>query len=68
MEHHREARNCNDLFVIGAAVVAFDALLNFYLGVDIFLGKVGEPFARLLQDQRLGNPNFVSDYMGMTIQ
>ncbi|AFK06262.1 O-antigen ligase family protein [Mesotoga prima] len=54
-------------FVIGAAVVAFDALLNFYLGVDIFLGKVGEPFARASARSTIGNPNFVSDYMGMTI-
>ncbi|HDP77098.1 MAG TPA: O-antigen ligase family protein [Mesotoga infera] len=54
-------------FVIGAAVVAIDALLNFYLGYDIFLGKVGEPFARASARSTIGNPNFVSDYMGMTI-
>jgi len=54
-------------FVIGAAVVAIDALLNFYLGFDIFLGKVGEPFARASARSTIGNPNFVSDYMGMTI-
>ena len=54
-------------FLIGAAVVAADALLNFYLGFDIFLGKVGEPFARASARSTIGNPNFVSDYMGMTI-
>lgn len=54
-------------FVIGAAAVAIDALLNFYLGFDIFLGKVGEPFARASARSTIGNPNFVSDYMGMTI-
>ena len=54
-------------FVIGAAIVAIDALLNFYLGFDIFLGKVGEPFARASARSTIGNPNFVSDYMGMTI-
>ena len=54
-------------FIIGASVVSIDALLNFYAGWDIFLGKVGEPFARASARSTIGNPNFVSDYMGMTI-
>jgi O-antigen ligase len=54
-------------FIIGASIVSIDALLNFYAGWDIFLGKVGEPFARASARSTIGNPNFVSDYMGMTI-
>lgn len=54
-------------FVAGALVVALDAMLNYYIGFDIFLGKVGTPFARASARSTIGNPNFVSDYMGMTI-
>lgn len=54
-------------FILGASVVSIDALLNFYVGWDIFLGKVGEPLMRGSARSTIGNPNFVSDYMGMTI-
>jgi len=54
-------------FIVGAAIVAINALINFYAGYDMILGKVGEPFARASARSTIGNPNFVSDYMGMTI-
>lgn len=54
-------------FIIGAFVVAIDALLNYYAGFDLFLGKVGAPFQRASARSTIGNPNFVSDYMGLTI-
>lgn len=54
-------------FVAGAVIVALDAMLNYYIGFDIFLGKVGTPYARASARSTIGNPNFVSDYMGMTI-
>ncbi|WP_053001061.1 O-antigen ligase family protein [Kosmotoga pacifica] len=54
-------------FIIGATVVALDAMLNYYAGYDLFLGKIGEPFARASARSTIGNPNFVSDYMGMAL-
>ncbi|OAA31908.1 hypothetical protein AT15_03530 [Kosmotoga arenicorallina S304] len=54
-------------FIIGATVVAIDAMLNYYAGYDLFLGKIGEPFTRASARSTIGNPNFVSDYMGMAL-
>jgi len=54
-------------FIMGATVVAIDAMLNYYVGYDLFLGKIGEPFTRASARSTIGNPNFVSDYMGMAL-
>lgn len=55
------------LFVVTAAVVSFNGLLNFYVGYDLFLGKTGDSLTRGAMRSTIGNPNFVSDYMGLTI-
>ncbi|MGC9384895.1 MAG: O-antigen ligase family protein, partial [Kosmotogaceae bacterium] len=54
-------------FVITAAFVSFNGLLNYYVGYDLFLGKTGDSFTRGAMRSTIGNPNFVSDYMGLTI-
>lgn len=55
------------IFIITAAIVSFNGLLNFYIGYDLFLGKTGDSLTRGAMRSTIGNPNFVSDYMGLTI-
>jgi len=56
------------LTILGTGTfVAFDAILNFYKGYDIFLGRVGAPFSRAAIKATVGNPIFVADYMGMLL-
>lgn len=50
-----------------AGFVAFDALLNFYGGVDIFLGKIGDPFSRASVKATIGNVNFVSNFLSLNL-
>ena len=47
--------------------IAFDALLNFYTGKDVFLGTVGTPFNRGTLKGLIGNTIFVANYLGMVI-
>ncbi|MFO7881826.1 MAG: O-antigen ligase family protein [Kosmotogaceae bacterium] len=54
-------------FVITAAIVSFNGLLNYYIGYDLFMGKTGDSLTRAAMRSTIGNPNFVSDYMGLTI-
>ncbi|MCD6552130.1 O-antigen ligase family protein [Thermotoga sp.] len=50
-----------------AGFVAFDALLNFYGGIDIFLGRIGNPFSRASVKATIGNVNFVSNYLSLNL-
>lgn len=56
------------LTILGTGTfMAFDAILNFYTGYDIFLGRIGAPFSRAVIKAAIGNPIFVADYMGMLL-
>ena len=50
-----------------AGFIAFDALLNFYGGVDVFLGSVGSPFSRATVKATIGNVNFVSNFLSLNL-
>ncbi len=53
--------------ILTAGLIAYDALLNFYTGYEIFLGKVGTPFTRGAIKATIGNTIFVANYLGMVI-
>jgi len=55
------------LFIVlsGGMFVAVNALVNFYTGYDIWLGKLGAPFTKINMKSTIGNPNFVADFLGM---
>ena len=55
------------VMIMTAAFISFDALLNFYTGKDIFLGRVGSPFSRASIKATIGNTIFVANYLGMVI-
>ncbi|MCD6448933.1 MAG: O-antigen ligase family protein, partial [Thermotogaceae bacterium] len=55
------------VMILTAAFISFDALLNFYTGKDIFLGKVGTAFSRASIKATIGNTIFVANYLGMVI-
>ncbi|PLV58281.1 O-antigen ligase [Thermotoga sp. KOL6] len=50
-----------------AGFIAFDALLNFYGGFDVFLGKIGSPFSRGTIKGTIGNVNFVSNFLSLNL-
>jgi len=54
------------LFIVlsGGMFVAVDALLNFYTGYDIWLGRIGRAFLKTNMKSTIGNPNFVADFLG----
>ncbi|GAB6188648.1 O-antigen ligase [Marinitoga arctica] len=55
------------IFLITGFIIGFDGLLNKFFGFDIFFGKYGDPSQRITLRTTIGNPNFVSDYMGQMI-
>lgn len=55
------------LFVLTGLFIAVNAILNFYMGFDIFLGEVGEPFQRASIKANVGNVIFVSNYLNMLL-
>lgn len=54
-------------FVGTGVIAAIDALLNFYTGTSIFLGKVGEAYSRAAIKSTIGNTIFVANYMTMLL-
>ncbi|SHH43729.1 O-antigen ligase family protein [Thermosipho atlanticus] len=54
-------------FLITSFVISVDALLNFYFGFDLFLGKVGEPFTRAAIKSTVGNVIFTANYIDMLL-
>lgn len=54
-------------FLITSLVISIDALLNFYLGIDLFLGNVGEPFTRGAIKSTVGNVIFTANYIDMLL-
>lgn len=55
------------IFLITGFIIGIDGLLNKFFGYDIFFGKYGDPSQRITLRTTIGNPNFVSDYMGQMI-
>jgi O-antigen ligase len=55
------------LMLLSGVFVGINALINFYTGYDILLGKIGSPYSRATMKSTIGNPNFVSSYLGMLI-
>ncbi|SHE33498.1 O-antigen ligase [Marinitoga hydrogenitolerans DSM 16785] len=55
------------IFLITGFIIGFDGLLNKFYGFDLFFGKYGDPSKRITLRTTIGNPNFVSDYMGQMI-
>lgn len=55
------------LFVLTGLFIAVNAILNFYMGWDIFLGEVGAPFQRVSIKANIGNVIFVSNYLNMLL-
>ncbi|NUU96887.1 O-antigen ligase family protein [Marinitoga sp. 1138] len=55
------------IFLITGFIIGVDGLLNKFFGYDIFFGKYGDPSQRITLRTTIGNPNFVSDYMGQMI-
>jgi len=55
------------LMMISGIFVGINALINFYTGYDIFLGRIGAPYSRATMKSTIGNPNFVSSYLGMLL-
>ncbi|MBM7558279.1 O-antigen ligase family protein [Marinitoga litoralis] len=55
------------IFLITGFIIGFDGLLNKFFGFDLFFGKYGDPSQRITLRTTIGNPNFVSDYMGQMI-
>lgn len=55
------------VFMITGTIIAFDGLLNKFLGFDLFFGKYGDPSQRIALRTTIGNPNFVSDYLAQLL-
>lgn len=55
------------VFLITGTIIAFDGLLNKFLGFDLFFGNIGDPSSRISLRTTIGNPNFVSDYLAQLI-
>ncbi|MGB9796266.1 O-antigen ligase family protein [Fervidobacterium gondwanense] len=55
------------IFVLTGLFIAVNAILNFYMGYDIFLGQVGNPFERASIKANIGNVIFVSNYLNMLL-
>lgn len=55
------------IFLITGFIIGVDGLLNKFFGYDFFFGKYGDPSQRITLRTTIGNPNFVSDYMGQMI-
>jgi O-antigen ligase len=55
------------MFMITGTIIAFDGLLNKFLGFDLFFGKYGDPSQRITLRTTIGNPNFVSDYLAQLL-
>ncbi|WGS65055.1 O-antigen ligase family protein [Marinitoga aeolica] len=55
------------IFLITGFIIGLDGLLNKFFGYDFFFGKYGDPSQRITLRTTIGNPNFVSDYMGQMI-
>ncbi|MFN4245927.1 MAG: O-antigen ligase family protein, partial [Brevinematia bacterium] len=53
------------VFVLTGLVISINAILNFYMGIDIFLGKIGTPFDRNSIKANIGNVIFVANYLNM---
>lgn len=53
------------IFVLTGLVISINAILNFYMGIDIFLGKIGTPFDRTSIKANIGNVIFVANYLNM---
>ncbi len=53
--------------ILTAGFISYDALLNFYAGFDLLLGKIGTPFTRASIKASIGNTIFVANYLGMVI-
>ncbi|OOC37580.1 polymerase [Thermosipho melanesiensis] len=54
-------------FMLTGLFISIDALLNFYIGYDIFLGKVGQPLSRGSIKASVGNVIFVANYIDMLL-
>ncbi len=59
--------NILGVLLISAGFITLDAFLNFYLGWDIWLGHVGNPYTRMNVRATIGNPDFVPDYLGVML-
>jgi len=55
------------LMLISGIFVGINALINFYTGYDLLLGRIGSPYSRTTMKSTIGNPNFVSSYLGMLL-
>ncbi|MDK2885919.1 MAG: hypothetical protein PWP54_477 [Thermosipho sp. (in: thermotogales)] len=67
---YKDKRRINTLlftFLITSLIISLDALLNFYLGIDLFLGNVGEPFTRAAIKATVGNVIFTANYIDMLL-
>ena len=67
---YKDKKKINTLlftFLITSLVISIDALLNFYLGIDLFLGNVGEPFTRAAIKSTVGNVIFTANYIDMLL-
>ncbi len=53
--------------VLLAGFEAFDLLLNFYGGIDLFLGKLPEAFNRGHARGTIGNVNFVTNFLALNL-
>ncbi|QTA38905.1 O-antigen ligase family protein [Thermosipho ferrireducens] len=67
---YKDKRRINSLlftFLITGLFVSVDALINFYTGYDVFLGKVGSPFERASIKATVGNVIFTANYIDMLL-
>ncbi|MGC8902976.1 MAG: O-antigen ligase family protein [Fervidobacterium sp.] len=55
------------VFVLTGLFIAINAILNFYTGYDIMLGRIGDPFERASIKANIGNVIFVSNYLNMLL-
>jgi len=55
------------VFLLTGLFIAINAILNFYVGYDLFLGNVGAPFERGSIKANIGNVIFVSNYLNMLL-
>ena len=55
------------VFLLTGLFIAINAILNFYVGYDLFLGNVGTPFERGSIKANIGNVIFVSNYLNMLL-
>lgn len=55
------------VFLLTGLFIAINAILNFYVGYDLFLGRVGAPFERGSIKANIGNVIFVSNYLNMLL-